>query len=501
MKQLVEDKKIEYGDGFKNFDIYDDKESPLPLVGFTTVYSESENIVYLYGGEGKYSGRNGELYELNLSSIKSKWTQIKTFKTPTERSYHCMSEIFLDKNDRAVYIFGGGEGFWGTPSNNFYKLNIDKREFQKIDVINGPSARWRHTCGLVGKKLYIFGGDNLKGVFGDLWVFNPDVGFKQIITKNYPQPRIYSNILSCKERKKLYLVGGCKGNIIDPYKEFWEYDIKEKNWKQLTLKFGIEPYELPFWIPSKEFGSILIGNKIIMCGGETLMNDEETKPFLDDILIYNLDTNDLFFAYEKNDILKLHGHKLVLIDDRLVVIGGQHGFNSFHNLSELKLLNSNLESIFFGGNLFNISLEEIMKIQKNNSLYKDLEIPYILNDIFDFLESFECFKCEGLFRISGSQVSISKYKLKYENNIKVNLRNEKDVHVVSGLFKNFLSTLPEPLLTYNLFNEIFNTSLIDDSSKKIEEIVNIFKNKLPKTNYLIVKRLVIFCSKVVKNLN
>jgi hypothetical protein len=282
-------------DNWKNMELFEDSETPLPLTGFTLSFDDNDSKAYLYGGEGKFGGKSGELYELKLGGSSPSWKKIVTENTPTERSYHSMTEIIYENQERIMYIFGGAVGFWGKPSKSFYKLNIDKGTFTEIENKDGPSERWRHSMGIkhikigcVGKKVYIYGGDNNKGVFADLWVFSEKKGWKQIITKSYPQPRIYSNILSSNEDKKLYLIGGCKGNLTDPYKEFWEFDIKEGKWEQISIKFGSEPMNLPFWIPSKEFGCILVGKKILICGGETFLNDDEIKPILNDVLLFDI---------------------------------------------------------------------------------------------------------------------------------------------------------------------------------------------------------------------
>jgi hypothetical protein len=89
--------------------------------------------------------------------------------------------------------------------------------------------------------------------------------------------------------------------------------------------------------------------------------------------------------------------------------------------------------------------------------------------------------------------------MKYENEISVNLKSEKNIHVVSGLLKNFLNSLPEPLFGYDLFEEIMKISIIEDNDKKIDETKTLFKDKLPTVNFNILKKLILFFSKIVEN--
>jgi len=62
---------------------------------------------------------------------------------------------------------------------------------------------------------------------------------------------------------------------------------------------------------------------------------------------------------------------------------------------------------------------------------------------------------EGIFRRSGNISRINELKKKInEGSIEiVNFSNE-DTHVVAGLLKTFLRDLSEPLLTFELYDEI-----------------------------------------------
>lgn len=62
---------------------------------------------------------------------------------------------------------------------------------------------------------------------------------------------------------------------------------------------------------------------------------------------------------------------------------------------------------------------------------------------------------EGIFRRSGniSRINEMKKKINEANVDFLNLSSE-DTHVVAGLLKTFLRDLSEPLLTYDLYEEI-----------------------------------------------
>lgn len=65
---------------------------------------------------------------------------------------------------------------------------------------------------------------------------------------------------------------------------------------------------------------------------------------------------------------------------------------------------------------------------------------------------------EGLFRISGSSSKIKKLKNAFDAGI-VNIEEYyRDAHTIAGVLKCYLRELPEPLLTFELYEEWINAS-------------------------------------------
>lgn len=59
---------------------------------------------------------------------------------------------------------------------------------------------------------------------------------------------------------------------------------------------------------------------------------------------------------------------------------------------------------------------------------------------------------EGIFRLSGSAVLIQEYKQRFDNGEDVSFENESDPHAVSGLFKLYFRELPEPVMTWEQYD-------------------------------------------------
>lgn len=69
----------------------------------------------------------------------------------------------------------------------------------------------------------------------------------------------------------------------------------------------------------------------------------------------------------------------------------------------------------------------------------------------------------------------------------------QDVHVIASVLKSYLRSLPEPLLTYNYYNEFMEASQIANDPQRKAAILNII-NKLPEGNYNNLKYLMKFLS-------
>lgn len=60
---------------------------------------------------------------------------------------------------------------------------------------------------------------------------------------------------------------------------------------------------------------------------------------------------------------------------------------------------------------------------------------------------------EGIFRRSGNYSKVVELKQKVNSGNDVDFK-DVDTHVIAGLLKTFLRDLEEPLLTYDLYDEI-----------------------------------------------
>lgn len=82
-------------------------------------------------------------------------------------------------------------------------------------------------------------------------------------------------------------------------------------------------------------------------------------------------------------------------------------------------------------------------------------IPPIVRKCVDSLSITGVIDTEGLFRRSGNLNVINDIKKRVNAGENVDFK-DVDTHAIAGLLKSFLRDLDEPLLTYELYDEIVN---------------------------------------------
>ncbi|KFO80636.1 Rho GTPase-activating protein 17, partial [Cuculus canorus] len=86
---------------------------------------------------------------------------------------------------------------------------------------------------------------------------------------------------------------------------------------------------------------------------------------------------------------------------------------------------------------------------------------------------------EGLFRIAAGASKLKKLKAALDCSTSQLDEFYSDPHAVAGALKSYLRELPEPLMTYSLYEEWTQAANIQDQDKKLQELWRIC-NRLPK---------------------
>ncbi|XP_073345667.1 rho GTPase-activating protein 44-like [Pagrus major] len=104
---------------------------------------------------------------------------------------------------------------------------------------------------------------------------------------------------------------------------------------------------------------------------------------------------------------------------------------------------------------------------------------------------------EGLFRVAPSASKLKKLKASLDCGVLDVQEYSADPHAIAGALKSYLRELPEPLMSYELYNDWIQASNIQDQDKRLQALLNACE-KLPPANNNNFKYLIKFLSKLTE---
>lgn len=100
---------------------------------------------------------------------------------------------------------------------------------------------------------------------------------------------------------------------------------------------------------------------------------------------------------------------------------------------------------------------------------------------------------EGLFRIAGSATKVKKLKSSFDVGV-VDMK-DYDPHTVAGALKQYLRELPEPLMTFTLYEKWIETANHADKDERLKAMFEVLA-ELPNANYINLRYLIKFLAKL-----
>uniref|UniRef100_A0A671W0G3 Rho GTPase-activating protein 17 n=1 Tax=Sparus aurata TaxID=8175 RepID=A0A671W0G3_SPAAU len=107
-------------------------------------------------------------------------------------------------------------------------------------------------------------------------------------------------------------------------------------------------------------------------------------------------------------------------------------------------------------------------------------------------------KEEGLFRIAAGASKLKKLKAALDCSTSQLEEFYSDPHAVAGALKSYLRELPEPLMSYQLYDDWIQASSVTDPDKRLQALW-VVCDKLPKNNKTNLRYLVKFLSKLAQD--
>ncbi|CAG8478565.1 1426_t:CDS:10 [Diversispora eburnea] len=262
------------------------------------------------------------------------WSQIKLEKlNPFPRYGHSSNEW---TNNNQIFFFGGIVG--GKAQNDIFMLettgeiplarsnhsqvNIENnmiitKHWSKILIpITTSAGRYGHSANMIGNVMYIFGGQNERGIyFNDLITFDlkepktNDLGWKFVVPINEP-PSVRAGHSVCSYQDNLYVFGGTDG--IKCYNDLWCYDTKNNFWTEIICECATP-------IPRESHRASLIDDVFYIFGGRTIEGKE-----LSDLAAFKLNSKQWFMFQKMGPSPSpRYWHTMTSLDKLILIFGGE----------------------------------------------------------------------------------------------------------------------------------------------------------------------------------
>lgn len=111
------------------------------------------------------------------------------------------------------------------------------------------------------------------------------------------------------------------------------------------------------------------------------------------------------------------------------------------------------------------------------------DVPQVLRSCAEFVE--EHGVVDGIYRLSGVSSNIQRLRQEFEAERKPDLRRDvylQDIHCVSSLCKAYFRELPDPLLTYRLYDKFAEAVAVQLEPERLVKILEVLR-ELPVPNY------------------
>lgn len=103
---------------------------------------------------------------------------------------------------------------------------------------------------------------------------------------------------------------------------------------------------------------------------------------------------------------------------------------------------------------------------------------------------------EGLYRKSGVSSKIKELQRKMNELGEIDY-DAYNVHVLTNVLKTFLRDLPEPLLTFDRYDDFLRAADLSDESDRVQTLLSLIK-KLPPAHHALLERLVFHLARVAQ---
>ncbi|XP_051989396.1 unconventional myosin-IXb-like isoform X2 [Xyrauchen texanus] len=123
-------------------------------------------------------------------------------------------------------------------------------------------------------------------------------------------------------------------------------------------------------------------------------------------------------------------------------------------------------------------------------------VPFVIEKMLVHVEMNGLYT-EGIYRKSGSACRAKELHQILEKDPKAVCLDNYPIHTISGLVKQWLRELPDPLMTYRLYNDFLYAADLPEASERLRAIYRKL-DELPPANFSTLERLIFHLVKVTK---
>eukprot|EP00058_Branchiostoma_floridae_P004180 XP_002589668.1 hypothetical protein BRAFLDRAFT_117262 [Branchiostoma floridae] len=139
---------------------------------------------------------------------------------------------------------------------------------------------------------------------------------------------------------------------------------------------------------------------------------------------------------------------------------------------------------------FGVTLE-FLKIHNHGE-----PLPKVMQETTAYLRQHGV-EVEGIFRRSANAKMVKEVQKMYNEGRTVNWMELGDPHLAAAILKTFLREMPEPLITFQLYDEVMRIHGELDGNDRLMATKELISGKLPELNYVVLKYLVDFLEEVI----
>lgn len=146
-------------------------------------------------------------------------------------------------------------------------------------------------------------------------------------------------------------------------------------------------------------------------------------------------------------------------------------------------------------NINDINYRKVFGIPLHKLDFGDGKVPLVVDRLITTIEMHGLYT-EGIYRKSGVSSKVRELKMKMDEGDleKVDFENYQ-VHVLAAVLKSFFRDMPEPLLTFESYDDFLHAGNLTNQHDRISTLFAILK-KLPKPNFDIMERLIVHLARI-----